>query len=339
MVPLQSETTFSRSIVCKYLHRQMDVAVYATVDWCSLLLSWPVKNAVSYVIVSPVSAPDSPLHPTFAAECDPQRPAATAAVLDGFLSLVLVTMVAQVKMMSITVFHPILSNFLDHWVWVKKNQSYLKLVIFFAFPRIICTVFLNPTENSGLTPTLWRLLHSSLRDLRRNAKLHRKHSSNPDQTATVQAYGWLMKMFRMFGIASHLVRSFVPRRNIFDSEIQQRKETFLQNKRRFTSGHKACVICVTRPELLLYVIFELILEFIEGKIEWNKSLKYDNCVSVHSCRTPFSVTLLKTPKTWTRAGATVVPRISPHFISKIRLWPLTPNTQLLHPAECPKGDF
>lgn len=148
-----------------------------------------------------------------------------------------------------------------------------------------------------------------------------------------------MKMFRMFGISSHLVRSFVPRRNIFDSETEQRKETFLQNKRRFTAGHKACVLGVTRLEFLLYVVFELIIEFTEGKVEWNKMLQYDNSVSVHSCRTPFTDNLLITPKTWTCARATVVPRISPHFISKIRLWPLTPDAQLLHPTESSNKDF
>lgn len=128
-----------------------------------------------------------------------------------------------------------------------------------------------------------------------------------------------MKMFRMFGIASHLVRSNVPRRNILDSEIKQGKETLLQNKKRFTAGHKACVLGVTRAEFLLYVVLELILEFTEGKMEGNKMLQYDNRASAPSRGTSFTDNLLTTQKTWTHAGATVVPKISPHFISKIRL--------------------
>lgn len=66
-------------------------------------------------------------------------------------------------------------------------------------------------------------------------------------------------MFRMFGIASHLFRSFAPRRDMFDSEVQQRTETFLHNKRGFTAGHNARVLGVTRTEDSLCVRFELII--------------------------------------------------------------------------------
>lgn len=71
------------------------------------------------------------------------------------------------------------------------------------------------------------LLHFFLRDLRKKAKLRTMHSSDPDLTTLAQAYGWLMKMFRIFGIASHLVRSNVPKRNILG------RGTLLENKRRY----------------------------------------------------------------------------------------------------------
>lgn len=76
-----------------------------------------------------------------------------------------------------------------------------------------------------------------------------------------------MKMVRMFGIVTHLVSSNVPRRNILESKVKQGKEMLLQNKRRFTAGHKACVLGVTRAEFAIYVVFELILEFVKGKME------------------------------------------------------------------------
>lgn len=121
-----------------------------------------------------------------------------------------------------------------------------------------------------------------------------------------------MKMFRMFGIASHLVRSNVPRRSILDFETEQGREMLLQNKSRFTTGHKACVLGVTGAEFFLYVVFELTLEFIKGKMESNnknlKKLQYGNGASAFSCGTPFTDNLLSTPKTWTSAGATVVPK-------------------------------
>lgn len=182
---------------------------------------------------------------------------------------------------SISEFHHSTWKLSDDWVWINPPCLISKRY----FP-LLSQDRINPTE-SPHTPTLW--WRPAARFLtRREAKLHEMHSSNSDQTAPVQASGWLIKMFRMFGIASHLFRSSVPRRDIFDSEVQQGRETFLHNKRGFTAGHQACVLGGTRTEDLLWVLFELIAVFTEGKIQWNKTPQCDNCVFAHSCRTPFT---------------------------------------------------
>lgn len=225
----------------------------------------------------------------------------------------------------------------------ENPHLYLKVGIFFACPRITCLVFLNPTEESVATHTLWRQ-PAALFPTRSEERGQTAHSvfirSWSNSIRQQQADGWLMKMFRMFEIASHLVRSNVPRRNILESEFKQGRGTLLQNKRRFTAGHKACVLGVTRVVFLLYVGFELILEFTEGKMKWNK-MQYNDGASTHRCRRPFTFTdiLFTTLKSWTQAVATVVPKISLHFIAKIKLWPLSSDMQLLHPAETHKGIF
>lgn len=56
-----------------------------------------------------------------------------------------------------------------------------------------------------------------------------------------------------------------PQKKHFGLNFKLGRETLLQNKRGFTAGHQARVLGVTRAQFLLYVLFELILEFIEGK--------------------------------------------------------------------------
>lgn len=68
-------------------------------------------------------------------------------------------------------------------------------------------------------------------------------------------------------------------------------------------------------------------------------LQYDNGAYAPSWGTPFTDNLLTTPKSWTHPGATVVPKISPHFISRIRLWLLSLDMQLLHLAETQNSIF
>lgn len=191
------------------------------------------------------------------------------------LSLTLVTEVPHVKIMAMAVFHQVAWKVSAHWPWTEILVLISKWVFSLPVPGLRAQCFGIPQKSlSSLLLSDGGLLHFSLRDLRRRAELHTMHSSDPDPTATVQAYGWLMKMFRMFGIASHLVRSNVPRRNILHFEIEQgREEKLLQNQSRFTTGHKACVLGVTGPEFLLYVVFELTLEFIKGKMESNNRKK------------------------------------------------------------------
>lgn len=151
----------------------------------------------------------------------------------------LVTKVTHMKIMAMTVFHHV--KCVSSLAVGENPHPYCKVGIFVACPRITCTVFLNPTEESVLTPTLsWR-----------PAAIFPTGPEEKGQTAysafircwSDQAYGWLMKIFRMFGIASHLVRSKFPRRNILDSEIKQGRETLLQNKRRFTAQSRVLTLC------------------------------------------------------------------------------------------------
>lgn len=256
--------------------------------WWWLLLLANLYNAVSHVVIGHILDPDSSSH-SHSCVAAPAAPGAPAAAVP----LVLVIMVPRVKIISICEFHHSTWKLSDDWVWIKppcliSKQYFLWLSRIVSIPQTLHT------------PTLW--WRPAARFLtRREAKLCEMHSSNSDQTAPVQASEWLIKMFRMFGIASHLFRSFVPRRDIFDSEVQQRRETFQHNRRGgggggVTAGHKACVLGVMRTEDLLCVLFELIVVFTEGEMEWNKTPQCDNCVFAHSCRIPFTVNLLKFQK-------------------------------------------
>lgn len=186
----------------------------------------------------------------------------------------LVAEVPHVKIMAMAAFHQVAWKVSAHWPWSEILILISKWVFSLPVSGLRAQCFGIPQKSlCSLLLSDGGLLHFSLRDLRRRAELHTMHSSDPDPTATVQAYGWLMKMFRMFGIASHLVRSNVPRRSVLDFEIEQGREMLLQNKSRITTGHKTCVLGVTGAELLLYVVFELTSEFIKGKMESNNNKK------------------------------------------------------------------
>lgn len=176
--------------MCKCLSRQMFAAVCATVDWYSLSLYWLnlENNAVSYVIISHILSLDSSSLPTLTAECSPQRlaAAAAAAVSDeeyGFLSLVLVSVLPHVKLITNTLFHHITRNVSERWVWMKTFSLISKWVFSLPVPRLYA-VFLNPTENSLLTPTLWQRPAALLPTRpQENCQMHRAPSSNQLQSS------------------------------------------------------------------------------------------------------------------------------------------------------------
>lgn len=174
-------------LICCFCYR----ALCATVGWYSLLLAGPANKAVSCVIIRHILAPDSSSAPPPRSWVEPTEANGSSSCAGsggGWISLSLSYWLLRCHIwrswprLCFIVLHEMCQLIGCGWKSSSLSQSGYFLCLSQDYVHSVFESHRRVYAHSySLTGGL---LHLSLRDLRRKAKLHTIHSSDPYPTAT-----------------------------------------------------------------------------------------------------------------------------------------------------------